>query len=319
MDYFPIFLDAKKMHCVVIGAGQVAARKIELLLKSQAGITVLSSATSVTVDRLISHHKLKLIKADYDISLLPKQTNLVIAATNNNVVNSQIAQQCQQRNILVNVVDSPELCSYITPAIIDREPMLIALSSSGQAPMMLQLLKQQIDQLLPASYGVLATFLGDKRKKVQQQIPSFAQRRQFWQNVINSDLNEYLTKGDIEKAELQFSQLLGCCEQSDTATVTLITVFSDNPDTLTLQAYRQLQSSDQVFISAELQQYFNDYCRRDAEKVSDWQIADVMSARQRVNTISVLVHSDSKMADKLTLHIAQQHEHQPIRHIVCGR
>ncbi|MGB5444719.1 MAG: bifunctional precorrin-2 dehydrogenase/sirohydrochlorin ferrochelatase, partial [Psychromonas sp.] len=123
MDYFPIFLDAQKLNAVVIGGGNVAARKIELLLKSKATITVVSPALKESVQALLVNEQLTWIKDEYAPHFLDS-FQLVIAATNIKAVNVAISDAANQRGMLVNVVDDPELCNYITPAIIDRDPMI---------------------------------------------------------------------------------------------------------------------------------------------------------------------------------------------------
>ncbi|MFT6691966.1 MAG: uroporphyrin-III C-methyltransferase/precorrin-2 dehydrogenase/sirohydrochlorin ferrochelatase, partial [Colwellia sp.] len=135
MKYFPVFLDGSKINAMVIGGGDVAARKIELLLKTTTNITVMAASLTEGVERLINENKLNWLNHNYQAGLLSKIT-LVIAATDDTVVNEQVYYEAIGFNILANVVDQPALCTYITPAIIDRAPMIIALSSSGSAPIL---------------------------------------------------------------------------------------------------------------------------------------------------------------------------------------
>ena len=157
MKYFPVFLDAQHISALVVGGGDVAARKIELLLKTTQKITVMTEYANASVERLINVHNLRWLKHNYQPGLLTA-INLVIAATDNSEVNRAIAAEAKPLNILTNVVDQPELCTYITPAIIDRSPIIIAMSSSGSAPILLRMLREQIEKMLPNRYGKLAEF-----------------------------------------------------------------------------------------------------------------------------------------------------------------
>ena len=148
MKYFPIFLDAENISAMVIGGGDVAARKIELLLKTTANIVVMSESVSPSVHRLIQSHNLPWLAHNYTSGHLAN-INLVIAATDNRSVNKAVSEETKPLNILTNVVDQPELCTYITPAIIDRSPMIIAICSSGTAPILLRMLREQIEKVLP--------------------------------------------------------------------------------------------------------------------------------------------------------------------------
>ena len=157
MKYFPIYLDANYINAMIIGGGEVAARKIDLLLKSTTNITIMSETLNSSVERLVNLHQLTWLKHNYQLGHL-NNYNIVIAATDSSEVNSAVAAESKQLKILTNVVDQPELCNYITPAIIDRNPMIIAMSSSGSAPILLRMLREQIEKTLPYGYGKLAEF-----------------------------------------------------------------------------------------------------------------------------------------------------------------
>ncbi|NMP17076.1 bifunctional precorrin-2 dehydrogenase/sirohydrochlorin ferrochelatase [Thalassotalea sp. Y01] len=287
MNYFPIFLDGHKINALIIGGGNVAARKLELLVKTPATVTVLCPELESGCEHIINKHNVQHIKNVYHSDILQQPFSLVIAATNDKLVNKHIADDCLQRGILLNVVDTPDLCTYITPAIIDRDPMLVAISSSGNAPMLLQLLKQQIDQLLPADYGKLAAFMGNKRKQVQSQISDFAARRLLWQQVLTSDVCEAVFSDNSELAEQRFNELLNQ-QQQPQKQINLIKVNSDTPDDLSLKAYRALQSSDVVFIESQLTSTFADFCRKDAEKFTDFD-AQLIAQYSNSNNVSLLI------------------------------
>ncbi|MEW6998719.1 NAD(P)-dependent oxidoreductase [Colwelliaceae bacterium BS250] len=290
MDYFPIFLDAKKLHAIVVGGGNVAARKIELLLKTPAQITILSPQLKDSVQQLIQHPQITWIDASYSEQYLDNKT-LVIAATNNNDINKIISIDGNKRNMLVNIVDSPALCNYITPAIIDRSPMIIAMSSSGNAPILLQMLKAKIDKMLPAGYGKLAEFCGKYRLQVQQKITQFVDRKAFWQNILEGEVAQQVLSNNEQQAEKLFNQQLSTEQSHKCSSLTIITVYNQDPDQLTLKAYQALQIADTILITKDIETIFFDYGRRDANKLTDTTIENVTAAltnNQQVVVIQTL-------------------------------
>ncbi|MDN3652835.1 siroheme synthase [Thalassotalea ponticola] len=294
MRYLPIFIDAEKITALVIGGGEIAARKLELLVKTPAKVSVLSPVLSDSCQQLLTQHRVTYIANHYQPGSIGEQYNLVIAATDNGEINKQIATECQHKNILLNVVDEPALCTYITPAIIDRNPILIALSSSGSAPMLLQLLKQQLDLLLPADYGKLAAFMGKHRKQVQQSIPNFSARRALWQQVVQSEIGQAIFDDDEQQAELGFDALLDQqLQKHNKQTVTLIKLSTEHVDDLSLRAYRALQSCDAVLFEPQLMKTFSDYCRKDANKYPSLDSKKMDELSQQMN-VCILVKSEDE-------------------------
>ena len=250
---------------MVIGGGEVAARKIELLLKSSKQITVMANTVSLSVERLIKEHQLTYLAHDYHGGLLTGLT-LVIAATDDSNVNKAIANEATQLGILVNVVDQPELCTYITPAIIDRSPMIIALSSSGSAPILLRMLRESIEKTLPEHYGRLAEFSFKFRDKVKQTVKGLPNRRVFWETVLRGKIGEKVLDGNIKKAENDFNALLDEGVSPSSGKLSFLHTFTGEADNLTLKAHRCLQFADTVYYSDEVNITLLEYVRRDAEK-----------------------------------------------------
>ncbi|MGZ5576813.1 MAG: precorrin-2 dehydrogenase/sirohydrochlorin ferrochelatase family protein, partial [Methylobacter sp.] len=155
MDYFPVFLKLKDQACLVVGAGEIAARKIELLARAGAKITVIASKISPTVLSLKTTHDLTLLQKSFSPADIG-EFRLVVSATNNAETNCLVAKTATEQNIPVNVVDNPELCSFIFPAIIDRSPIIAAVSSGGAAPVLARLLRAKIESVIPPAYGRLA-------------------------------------------------------------------------------------------------------------------------------------------------------------------
>ncbi len=265
MKYFPIFLDGSKINAMVVGGGDVAARKIELLLKSTTKITIMAASVTEGVERLINENKLHWLKHNYQAGLLTKIT-LVIAATDDSAVNEQVYHEAVAFNILANVVDQPALCTYITPAIIDRSPMIIALSSSGSAPILIRMLREQIEKILPQGYGRLADFSLKFRDHVKARIKGIRNRRTFWENTLRGSIGQALLEGKQQEAEQQLIVSLKEKIAPPQGKIIFIQTLEGNPDNLTLKAHRALQFADAVFYDGEVNIELIEYVRRDAEK-----------------------------------------------------
>jgi len=250
---------------MVIGGGEVASRKIELLLKSTTNITVMSERVCVSVERLINLNQLTWLKHNYQAGHFT-DINLVIAATDNMSINKAIYQEATPLNILTNVVDQPELCTYITPAIIDRSPMIIAISSSASSPILIRMLREQIEKTLPHTYGKLADFSHKFRYHVKARVKGLRNRRTFWENTIRGPIGQAILDGKQQQAE---QQLIASIKQKiapPCGEIIFIHTKDGNPDNLTLNAHRAMQFADAVFYDDEVNIELIEYIRRDAEK-----------------------------------------------------
>lgn len=265
MKYFPVFLDANYISAMIIGGGEVASRKIELLLKSTTNITVMSKDVCASVERLINLHQLTWLKHNYQTGHF-SHINIVIAATDDSSVNKTISEEARTLNILTNVVDQPELCTYITPAIIDRSPMIIALSSSGSAPILIRMLREQIEKTLPQGYGKLADFSFKFREHVKARVKGIRNRRSFWESTLRGPIGQAVLDGKQQQAE---QQLIASIKQEiapPSGEIIFIHTRDGNPDNLTLNAHRAMQFADVVFYDDKVNTQLIEYVRRDAEK-----------------------------------------------------
>ena len=265
MKYFPVFLDANYISAIIIGGGEVASRKIELLLKSTTNITVMSKDVCASVERLINLHQLTWLKHNYQTGHF-SHINIVIAATDDSSVNKTISEEARTLNILTNVVDQPELCTYITPAIIDRSPMIIALSSSGSAPILIRMLREQIEKTLPQGYGKLADFSFKFREHVKARVKGIRNRRSFWESTLRGPIGQAVLDGKQQQAE---QQLIASIKQEiapPSGEIIFIHTRDGNPDNLTLNAHRAMQFADVVFYDDKVNTQLIEYVRRDAEK-----------------------------------------------------
>ncbi len=265
MKYFPIYLDANYINAMIIGGGEVAARKIDLLLKSTTNITIMSETLNSSVERLVNLHQLTWLKHNYQPGHF-NHYNIVIAATDSSEVNSAVAAESKQLKILTNVVDQPELCNYITPAIIDRAPMIIAMSSSGSAPILLRMLREQIEKTLPNGYGKLADFSFKFRDHVKARVKSIRDRRTFWERTLRGSIGQAILAGNTTQAEQQLIASLQQQTPPPEGEIVFIHTGDGNPDNLTLSAHREMQFADAVFYDQEVNTDIIEYIRRDASK-----------------------------------------------------
>ncbi len=267
MDYFPVFLKLKDQACLVVGAGEIAARKIELLARANAKITVLAREISPAVLNLQAIHNLTLLQKSFSPADLG-EFRLVVSATDNTETNCLVAKTAAEQNIPVNVVDNPELCSFIFPAIIDRSPIIAAVSSGGAAPVLARLLRAKIETVIPPSYGRLAGLADKFRDKVKQHIKKPAQRRIFWENVLQGSVAELIFSGKEQEAEQQLEQtLLKQTENTNLGEVYLVGAGPGAPDLLTFRALRLMQQADVVVYDRLVSPEILDLTRRDAEKI----------------------------------------------------
>ena len=267
MDYFPVFVKLKDQDCLVIGAGEIAARKIELLARAGAKITVIAKQISPQVSSLEASCQLNLLQKSFTPDDLCG-FRLVVSATDNKETNQLVAKTAEEQNILVNVVDNPDLCSFIFPAIIDRSPIIAAVSSGGAAPVLARLLRAKIESIIPPGYGRLAQLAEKFRADVKNHIKVPAQRRIFWENIFQGSVAEFVFAGNEQVAEQQLQQALS--KQKDSVSlgeVYLICAGPGAPDLLTFRALRLMQQADVIVYDHLVSPEILDLARRDSEKI----------------------------------------------------
>lgn len=267
MDYFPVFVKLKDQDCLVVGAGEIAARKIELLARAGAKITVIAEQVSPQVANLEEVCRLTMLQKTFAPADLCGY-RLVVSATDNKETNLLIAKTAEKQNILVNVVDNPALCSFIFPAIIDRSPIIAAVSSGGAAPVLSRLLRAKIESIIPPAYGRLAQLAEKFRFDVKNRIKVPAQRRIFWENIFQGSVAELIFAGNDNAAEQQLQQALS--KQKDVISpgeVYLVGAGPGAPDLLTFRALRLMQQADVIVYDHLVSPEILDLARRDSEKI----------------------------------------------------
>lgn len=268
MEFLPIFLRIKGRDCLVVGGGEVAARKAGLLLRAGARVRVVAPVLCASLQILVEEGKLTHDGREF----LPQDLHgctLVIGATDDQVVNRQIHELASLRHIPVNVVDSPELCSFILPSIVDRSPIVVAVSSGGASPVLARLLRAKLETLIPATYGRLAELAASFREQVKNKIEGLAERRVFWEKILQGPVAEMVFAGK-DKAAREALQTALDKPGTDAPTqgeVYLVGAGPGDPDLLTFRALRLMQQADVVLHDRLVSPEILDLVRREAERI----------------------------------------------------
>jgi uroporphyrin-III C-methyltransferase/precorrin-2 dehydrogenase/sirohydrochlorin ferrochelatase len=267
MNYLPIFLDLRDRHCLVVGGSETAARKAELLLRAGARIDVAAASLHEGWARLEGRERVVVVAATFDPALLDNK-DLVLVVEDDFATAKRIADAAHARNIPVNVADKPALCSFILPSIIDRSPIVVAVSSGGESPVLARMLRARLETLVPAAYGRLATLAARCKDRVKAVIAP-PQRRAFWEKVFLSPVAEMVFSGRDFEAEKQLDAMLAdpASQSISRGEVYLVGAGPGNPDLLTFRALRLMQQADVIVHDRLVSQPILDMCRRDAERI----------------------------------------------------
>ncbi|MDC1066182.1 siroheme synthase CysG [Candidatus Pseudothioglobus singularis] len=266
MDHLPIFINIRKKPCVVIGGGDIALRKINLLLKAQAKVDCLSPLFCKGIKNLSKDGHITLINKSFDQTDI-KDYSIIIAATDDSSVNSSISAIAQVKKIPVNVVDSPELSSFIMPSIVDRSPLIIAVSSSGKAPVLSRMIRAKLETVIPSAYGILADIAGEYRQKVKDRFSTIKDRRAFWEAVFSGVIAEKVFSGRISEAKKDIHRKLDDSVEMDLGEVYLVGAGPGDPDLLTFKALRLIQQADVVLYDRLVSKGVMELVRRDSELI----------------------------------------------------
>ena len=266
MDYLPIFLDLRDRSCLLVGGGEVAARKATMLLRAGARVTVRSPDLHAAFAAHTDSGRVEHVPGNYCDADLDGHA-LVIAATDDGAVNRAVAAAAKARNLPVNVVDQPALCSFILPSIIDRSPVIVAVSSSGASPVLARLLRARLEGLIPAGYGRLAALAAAFRDQVKARYKP-SERRRFWEQVLQGPIAEHVLAGRDQAAH----QALQAAVDAQSLTlnqgeVALVGAGPGDPDLLTFRALRLMQRADVVVYDRLVSQPILDLVRLEAERI----------------------------------------------------
>jgi uroporphyrin-III C-methyltransferase/precorrin-2 dehydrogenase/sirohydrochlorin ferrochelatase len=266
MDYLPLFLALRNTDCLVVGGGEVAVRKIRLLLQAGAQIRVVAPRIDNALKEWADNGDISLhLKAFAASDIAAAQ--LIIAATNDRNINSDIAAAASARHRLCNVVDDRELSTAIMPGIVDRSPVIIAVSTCGTSPVLATQLRQRIDASLPANFGKLAGWADSWRAKVREHISDSKQRLQFWQTTLDSDIATQVLSGNQHSADEKVQQKLAGIETTK-GIAWLVGAGPGDPELLTLKALRRIQTADVIVHDRLVAPQILTHARKDADKIS---------------------------------------------------
>ncbi|KJU79127.1 siroheme synthase CysG [Ectopseudomonas chengduensis] len=264
MQFLPLFHKLQDRLVLVIGGGEVALRKARLLSDAGAVLHVVAPEIRSELQELAGPGGIFL--RGYASSDL-QGVALVIAATDDVPLNAQISAEAQALGIPVNVVDAPALCSVIFPAIVDRSPLIVAVSSGGDAPVLARLIRAKIETWIPATYGQLANLGKRFRERVKQLFPDVQQRRVFWEDVFQGQIAESVFAGKPEEGERLLEERLAGAAPRALGEVYLVGAGPGDPDLLTFRALRLMQQADVVLYDRLVAPAIIELCRRDAERI----------------------------------------------------
>ncbi len=260
-------MDLRGRRCLVVGGSEIAARKAELFLRAGAHVTVVADELHKAFGYLPGCERLNRIAGPFEPGIL-EGVDVVIAAEAERAKNEPVARAAQASHVPVNVVDTPELCSFILPSIIDRSPLVVAVSSGGEAPVLARLLRARLETLIPAAYGRLGDLAAKFKSAVREKILP-GERRAFWEKVFQSPIAELVYAGRDAEAEKRLEQMLAqdAGRRITRGEVYLVGAGPGNPDLLTFRALRLMQQADVVVYDRLVSQPILDMCRRDAERI----------------------------------------------------
>jgi uroporphyrin-III C-methyltransferase / precorrin-2 dehydrogenase / sirohydrochlorin ferrochelatase len=299
MDYLPVNLKLAGLTALLVGGGKVGTRKARLLSLAGARLRVVAPQVSTELEQLLQQHQGQWVKESYTGTHLDGAA-LVVAATPDQAVNQQISADAKARNLPVNVVDSPELCTFIFPSIIDRSPLVIAISSSGRSPVLSRLLRRKIEAMVPAAYGRLAEFAGNFRSLVKDHISDESTRRLFWEQTVEGTVGELVLAGREQKAEEALRQRLADTSTKPCGEVYLIGAGPGDPDLMSFKAVRLLQSADVVLHDRLVSAPILELARRDAERIYVGKArSDHAVPQQEINQLLVDLALEGKRVVRL--------------------
>jgi uroporphyrin-III C-methyltransferase/precorrin-2 dehydrogenase/sirohydrochlorin ferrochelatase len=267
MTLFPLFADLKGRACLVVGGGEVARRKIDHLLKAGAQVTVNAPEFAPAVEALGAAGQVRLHPGPFAPDLVDRHW-LVIAATSDGAVNRAVAAAATAATRFCNVVDGPADSSFISPSVVDRRPIIVAVSSGGESPVLARLVRQELERFLPARLGELAGWAGRWRTAVRARFPTVDARRRFWEGVLAGPLARHVLAGRTGAADEDMTAALAGAAAAGHGEAWLVGAGPGDPELLTLKGFQVLQQAEVILHDRLVSPGVLGYARRDAEIIA---------------------------------------------------
>ena len=303
MKYFPFFLQLDQLPCLIVGGGSVAERKLDLLVKAKADITVISLEFSDYIRDLAKTHNIRCVKKEYSNKILEENKyNFVISATNDVSLNERVAKDCKKYNIIVNVVDQPEICDFIFPSILERGDITVAVSTGGASPVLARVLRTKLETMVPGSYGKLAEIVSANRIKVREKMKKFSSNKIFWEKMLNGKFLELVLSGKTDEAKSFLDEQIENFDEdiANQGEVYLVGAGPGDPDLLTFKALRLMQQADIALYDRLVHPSIVDLIRRDATKIYVGKERDNHVVRQEeINELLVKYAKEGKKVLRL--------------------
>ena len=303
MKYFPFFLQLDQLPCLIVGGGSVAERKLDLLIKAKADITVISLEFSDYILDLAKTHNIRCVKKEYSNKILEENKyNFVISATNDVSLNERVAKDCKKYNIIVNVVDQPEICDFIFPSILERGDITVAVSTGGASPVLARVLRTKLETMVPGSYGKLAEIVSANRIKVREKMKKFSSNKIFWEKMLNGKFLELVLSGKTDEAKSFLDEQIENFDEdiANQGEVYLVGAGPGDPDLLTFKALRLMQQADIALYDRLVHPSIVDLIRRDATKIYVGKERDNHVVRQEeINELLVKYAKEGKKVLRL--------------------
>ena len=289
MSHYPLFADLKNRPVLLAGAGKVAERKAESLLSAGAHVRVVAETLNPQFQQWADEGKIAWLGGLFEEAMLD-EVYFVIAATDDGMFNRRVFEAAERRAKLCNTVDTADLCSFIVPAVVDRGPLKIAISSGGTAPVLARKWRQMIETLIPLHTGTMARIAGKWREKVKQTLNNVEQRRYFWEKLFDSRFGIFAAQNNIEAAERELITQLNR-ETPFGGEVVLVGAGPGDPGLLTIHALQAIQAADTVFYDALVSDDILAMVRKDAVKISVGKRAGAHHVQQEETNRLLVEHA----------------------------
>ena len=299
MDFLPLFFNLNNASTLVVGSGDSAARKVELLLKAGANVNLCAKQPVNSIQVLIDSAQITVVGSAF-VSTLLDNIVLVVVATAEQELDDQIVALAKARNLPVNVVNYADKSTFIFPSIIDRSPIIVAASSSGSLPVLTRLLRSRLESTIPQSFGRLAELAGNYRTQVKNKFSDVNQRRKFWEHHLEGLFAEKVFSGNESESKKIIESSLSDDEFTPEGEIYLVGAGSGDADLLTFKALRLMRQADIVLFDHLVSPEILDLVRSDAERVEVGKETDNNAVPpQEVNNLMVTLAKQGKRVLRL--------------------